>query len=63
MSKSDEPHGSRNALRETMLNLREPAASFSASPDQILYCGHGIPKESIPFDVMEHRKPPREMVG
>jgi dipeptidyl aminopeptidase/acylaminoacyl peptidase len=28
-------------------------ASFSASPDQILYCRHGIRKESIPFDITE----------
>jgi dipeptidyl aminopeptidase/acylaminoacyl peptidase len=32
------------------------AASFSASPDQILYCRYGIRKESIPFDATEARE-------
>jgi dipeptidyl aminopeptidase/acylaminoacyl peptidase len=32
------------------------AASFSASPDQVLYCRHGIRKESIPFDVADARE-------
>lgn len=32
------------------------AASFSASPDQILFCRHGIRKESIPFDTTDLRE-------
>jgi len=31
-------------------NRFRAAATFSASPDQILYCRYGIRKESIPFD-------------
>lgn len=34
-------------------NRFRAAASFSASPDQVLYCRFGIRKESIPFDTAD----------
>ena len=37
-------------------NRFRAAASFSASPDQILYCRYGIAKELIPFEIMELRE-------
>jgi dienelactone hydrolase len=32
------------------------AASFSGSPDQVLYCRYGFPKKEIPFDVADPRE-------
>jgi dipeptidyl aminopeptidase/acylaminoacyl peptidase len=37
-------------------DLFKAAASFSASPDQVLYCRHGIRKGDIPFDPADARE-------
>jgi dipeptidyl aminopeptidase/acylaminoacyl peptidase len=37
-------------------NRFRAVASFSASPDQILYCRYGIRPESIPFDLAQPRE-------
>ncbi len=49
--------GGTLALLAAMTSARfRSASSFSASPDQVLYCKHGISQESIPFDTGNPRE-------
>lgn len=48
--------GTLALLASEASNRFRGAASFSASPDQILYCRYGIEKKSIPFDTTQARE-------
>ena len=48
--------GTLSLLAAMASNLFRASASFSGSPDQVIYCNRGIAKERVPFDMTDARE-------